>query len=94
MICLYEVCKFFSGFKVASQKYIYTRPWGFAKKLLVSLVGLIGTDSLVPKVCVRKEIQHGYEAKASSPYEPHPAVIQHFECSIASKMCTRIILDI
>ena len=48
----------------------------------VSLVGLIGTDSLVPKPRVRRETWPGYEAKAPSPYEPHPEVIQQFERSI------------
>ena len=51
----------------------------FAKKPIVSLVGLIGTDSLVPRAHMRKETQHGYEAKALSLYEPHPEVIQHFK---------------
>ena len=60
----------------------------------VSLVGFIGTDSLVPRPRVRRETWPGYEAKAPSAYVPHLEVIQHFERSIASKMCNRIIFDI
>ena len=44
-------------------------------------VFLIGTNNLVPRPRVRKETQHGYEAKVPSPYEPHPEVIQHFKCT-------------
>ena len=37
--------------KLHHKKYIHTRPWGMEKKLPVSLVGLMGTDSLIPRPC-------------------------------------------
>jgi len=74
--------------------HIHTRPLGMGKKLPASLVGLMGTDSLITRPRVRRETWPGYEVKALSPYEPHTKVIQYFERSIASKMCDRIIFDI
>ena len=77
--------------EVASQKYIHTKhSRSLGKCCLFPWVGLIGTDSLVPRLSVGTHQEPGYEATMSHTQKFYSTSKIR---SIASKMCERIIFD-